>query len=57
MPMGKGTYGSQMGRPKKKKRMPKMGGMMVHGDKKRMKKGTGGRMMYADGGMPKLKPN
>ncbi len=55
--MGKGTYGSQMGRPKKKKRMPKMGGMMVHGDKKRMKKGTGGRMMYADGGMPKLKPN
>ena len=61
MPMGKGTYGSQKGRPKKDKReqmyvgsMPgkrkkMMGGSMMHSDK-RMMKGTGGRIQYMDGG-------
>jgi len=56
MPMGKGTYGSKVGRPKKK-REDMMGGGMMYGSMPRKKKGTGGRMMYKDGGMPKLKPN
>lgn len=56
MPMGKGTYGSQKGRPKEKKMM---GGKMT-ADKK-IKKGYkkmmgGGKMKYSMGGEV-TKPN
>ena len=61
MPMGKGTYGSSVGRPsKKEKREGKMpGGMMKN--KKQMMYG-GGRIQYMDGGpvmdnTPIAKPN
>ncbi len=55
--MGKGTYGSKVGRPKKK-REDMMGGGMMYGSKPRKKKGHGGRMTYGHGGevMPKAKP-
>jgi len=61
MPMGKGTYGSSVGRPsKKEKREGKMGGGMM-GKKKQMMYG-GGRVQYMDGGpvidnTPKAKAN
>tara|TARA_R100001463_G_scaffold49981_1_gene100010 strand:- start:581 stop:766 length:186 start_codon:yes stop_codon:yes gene_type:complete len=61
MPMGKGTYGSQVGRPsKKEKREGKMDGGMM-GKKKQMMYG-GGRVKYMDGGpvmdnTPMAKPN
>jgi len=60
MPMGKGTYGSSVGRPKEEKREGKMpGGMMKK--KKDMMYG-GGRVQYMDGGpvmdnTPMAKPN
>ena len=60
MPMGKGTYGSKVGRPKEEKRENKMpGGMMKK--KKQMMYG-GGRVQYMDGGpvmdnTPMAKPN
>ena len=57
MPMGKGTYGSKVGRPKKKRKDMMDGGMMS-GSNPRKKKGTGGRMMYTDGGLVDFKnPN
>ena len=61
MPMGKGTYGSSVGRPsKEEKRKGKMGGGMT-GKKKQMMYG-GGRVQYMDGGpvmdnTPMAKPN
>tara|TARA_X000001382_G_C3147931_1_gene171923 strand:+ start:319 stop:474 length:156 start_codon:yes stop_codon:yes gene_type:complete len=42
MPMGKGTYGSQKGRPKKREKM--MGGGMY--DSKRKKMMMGGKVDY-----------
>ena len=54
MPMGKGTYGSQKGRPSKKddkKKKMMMGGM----NKKKMMMG-GGKMKYSTGGEV-TKPN
>tara|TARA_R110002167_G_scaffold90894_18_gene244539 strand:+ start:1144 stop:1308 length:165 start_codon:yes stop_codon:yes gene_type:complete len=54
MPMGKGTYGSQKGRPSKKddkKKKMMMGGM----NKKKMMMG-GGKMKYSMGGEV-TKPN
>ena len=65
MPMGKGTYGSSVGRPsKKEKREGMMKGMMPG---KHRKKANMGRMMYKKGTrvqytvggevMPMAKPN
>ena len=67
MPMGEGTYGSKVGRPKEEKREGMMGGMMpgkhrkkaYGGGMQRTTKGTGGMTMrkgYAGGGEV-LKPN
>ena len=61
MPMGKGTYGSSVGRPsKKEKREGKMGGGMM--EKKKQMMYGGGRVQYMDGGpvidnTPKAKAN
>ena len=48
MPSGPGTYGSNMGRPKKKREQKMDGDMMM---KPRKKKAMGDRMTYDDGGL------
>ena len=53
MPSGKGTYGSEVGRPKKKKRMPKMDGMMVGRDSKKDLGNRSARREMHHGGKPK----
>ncbi len=63
MPMGKGTYGSSVGRPsKKEKREGMMKGMMPGMKKKKDMMYGGGRVQYMDGGpvmdnTPMAKPN
>tara|TARA_R100001443_G_C3354552_1_gene177636 strand:+ start:259 stop:426 length:168 start_codon:yes stop_codon:yes gene_type:complete len=55
MPSGIGTYGSKMGRPKKKREQKMDGDMMM---KPRKKKSMGDRMTYGDGGLVDFKnPN